>query len=142
MPDDDIPAVWKAYQKQQEDDHRRCTRAAIDDQQLTAERARAEHTAWQNKVKEKDALKLTLCDKVGKADVINHGDVEFIEISEKKDGASPSKSDPPISPAAKWHEVEPSIYQRQERRGPDNRHRRRRTRSHGQDRGLSPSSTR
>ena len=89
-PVDDIPEVWKAYQKQQEEYHRRCTRAAIEDQQLTAERAKAEHTAWQNKVKEKDALQLSLCDKVGKADTINHGDVELIGPSEKKDGASPS----------------------------------------------------
>ena len=62
-PYDDIPfLVWKEYQKQQEHDHRRCTRAAIEDQQLTAERARAEHTAWQNKFKEKDALKLMFGD--------------------------------------------------------------------------------
>ena len=68
--------------------------------------------AWQNKIKEKDALKLTFGDKVGKTDVINYGDVALIEISEKKDDPSPSKSDPPIPPAAKWHEVEPSIYQK------------------------------
>ena len=100
-PYDDIPSVWKGYQKQQEHDHRRCTFAAIEDQQLTAERARAEHMARQNKFKEKDALKLTFNDKVGKADVIHHGDVELVEISEKKGDPSPSKSDPPISPAAK-----------------------------------------
>ena len=111
-PVDDIPAVWKAHQKQQEEDHRRCTRAAIEDQQLTAERARAEYTAWQNKFKEKDALQLSLCDKVGKVDVINHGDVGLIDLSEMKDGDSPNKSDPPISPAAKWHQVKPFIYQK------------------------------
>ena len=83
-PVDDIPEVWKAYQKQQEEDHRRCTRAAIEDQQFTAERARAEYTAWQNKIKVKDALQLSLCDKVGKADAIIHGDVELIGLSEKK----------------------------------------------------------
>ena len=112
VPVDDIPAVWKAYQKQQEEDHRRCTRAAIEDQQLTAERARAEYAAWQDKFKEKGALQLSLCDTVGKADVINHGDAELNDFSERKDGTSPNKSDPPISPAARWHQVEPSICQR------------------------------
>ena len=111
-PTDDIPDVWKAYQKQHEEDHRRCTRAAIEDQQFTAERARAEYAAWQNKIKEKSAVQLSLCDKVGKADAINHGDVELIDLSEKKDDASSSKADSPTSPAAKWHQVDSSIYKK------------------------------
>ena len=97
-----------------------------------------------SRTKEKDALKPTFDDKVSKAAVINHGDVELIEISEKQDDPSPSKSDPPISPAAKWHEAGLSTYQKvkYEEGKTQNDRRRRRTRSHGQDRGLSPSSTR
>ena len=111
-PVDNIPDVWKAYQKQHEEDQRRCTRAAIEDQRFTAERARAEYAAWQNKIKEKDALQLSLCDKVGKADAINHGDVELIDLSENKDGASSSKTNSPISPAARWHQVGSSVYKK------------------------------
>ena len=110
-PTNDIPDIWKAYQKQHEEDHRR-TRAAIEDQQFTAERARAEYDAWQNKIKDKNAVQLSLCDKVGKADAINHGDVELIDLSEKKDDASSSKAGSPISPAAKWHQVDSSRYKK------------------------------
>ena len=111
-PTNDIPDVWKAYQKQHEEDHRRCARAAIEDQQFTAERAQAEYAAWQNKIKEKNAVQLPLCDEVGKADTINHADVELIDLSEKKDGASSSKADSPISPAARWHQMGSSVYKK------------------------------
>ena len=142
MPFNDIPSAWKEYQIQQECGHLRCTRAAIEGQQFTAERARAEHTAWQNQFKEKDALKLTFDDKVGKAAVTNHGGIELIEISGKQDDPSPNKVEPPISPAAKWHEVGPSSYQkanilikyeRAKSIAADGG-----LRPHGQDRGLSP----
>ena len=111
-PDNDIPDVWKEYQKKHEEDHRRCSRAALDDQQFTAERAHAEYDAWQDKIKQKNAVQLSLCDKVNKAGAINHGDVELIDLSEKKDAASSSKDDSPISHAAKWHQVDSSHYKK------------------------------
>ena len=113
VPDDntpvnDIPDVWKEYQKKQEEDHRRCSRAALDDQQLTTARANAEYDDWQNQIKEKNAVKLSPCDKVNKAESANHGGVELIDLSEKKGDASSSKKDSPVSHAAKWHQTDPN----------------------------------
>ena len=57
-------------------------------------------------------MQLSLCDKVGKADAINHVGVELIGLSEKKDAASSSKADSPISHAAKLHQVDSSRYKK------------------------------
>lgn len=105
-PVNDIPDVWKEYQKKQEEDHRRCSRAALEDQQFTTARANAEYNDWQNKIKEKNAVKLSPCDKVNKAVSSNHDGPDLIDLSEKKGSASSSKKDSPTSHAAKWHQTD------------------------------------
>ena len=94
------------YQKKQEEDHRRCSCAALDDQQFTTARGNAEYDDWQNKIKEKNAVKLPPCDKVNKAESVNHGGPELIDLSEKKGDASSSKKGCPVSHAAKWHQTD------------------------------------
>ena len=111
VPDDNTPVndisdVWKEYQKKQEEDHRRCSLAALEDQQFTTARANAEYNDWPNKIKEKNAVKLSPCDKVNKAVSSSHDGLDLIDLSEKKGSASSSKKDSPTCHAAKWHQTD------------------------------------